>query len=324
MRSRWPTSEVVAAEGVESAWMTRYLDVSSDIARKVQSGELPVGGELLSLRALADERGTTPSTISRAYRHLAQAGVITLGERRRASVASDGVIAARRLLGTDRVFRLAGSDDPALDLVLRRAGPSVVAVGTRGSFQGLTAIWRDSADGAAIHLLHHSGTYNAPFAQALLRGREPTLIHLWRREQGLLVPPGNPRQIKAAKDLTNLRIAKREFGAGTRVLLDRMLHDAGIAPHAVAGPEADSHLEVALAVASGVADVGLGVRAAAAALALEFVPLVWEQYDVALSGESLAAAGPLIDTLRDATVRSSILELGGYDVGQAGTVRSLE
>ncbi len=324
MGNGWSGPEATTSKGVKSPRVTRYLDVSSDIARQVQSGELAAGSELLSVRALADERGTTPSTISRAYRHLAQAGVITLGERRRASIAPDGLIAAKRLLGTEQVFRLAGSDDPALDLVLRRAGRSVVAVGTRGSFQGLTALWRGSADGAAIHLLHHSGTYNAPFAQALLRGREPTLIHLWRREQGLLVPPGNPRRIKTAKDLANLRVAKREFGAGTRVLLDRMLDDAGIAPHLVAGPEADSHLEVALAVASGVADAGLGVRAAAAALALEFVPLVWEQYDVVLSGESLAGAGPLIDTLRDPAVRSSILELGGYDVRQAGAVKSLK
>jgi molybdate-binding protein len=304
--------------------MTRYLDVSSDIARLVASGELPVGSELPSLRVLADERRTTPSTIGRAYRHLAQAGVISLGERRRAIVPPDASLAAQRLLGTRQVFRLAGSDDPALDVVLRRAGRAIVAVGTRGSFQGLTALWRGSADGAAIHLLHHSGIYNAPFASALLRGRQPTLIHLWRREQGLLVPAGNPRQIEGPADLRKVRVAKREFGAGTRVLLDRMLDDAGIAPHSVAGPEAASHLEVALAVASGVADVGLGVRAAATALALDFVPLVWEEYDVALSAESLGASGPLIDALRDRTVRGSILELGGYDVDQAGIVQRLE
>lgn len=304
--------------------MTRYLEVSSDIARRVESGELAVGTEMPSVRVLADERETTASTISHAYRHLAQAGVIVLGERRRAAVAPDGPLAAGRLLGTQRDFRLAGSDDPALDVVLRHAGRAVVALGTRGSFQGLTALWRGSADGAAIHLLHHSGSYNAPFARALLRGRQPTLIHLWRREQGLLVPPGNPRRVKAAKDLLDLRVAKREFGAGTRVLLDRMLAAAGIAPHAVAGPEAGSHLEVALAVASGVADVGLGVRAAAAALDLEFVPLAWEEYDVVLSAEALASAGPLIDALHDAGVRASIVELGGYDVERAGTVERLD
>lgn len=303
--------------------MTRYLEVSSEIARLVEAGELPTGAELPSVRVLAAGRDTTPSTISRAYRHLAHAGVITQSERRRATVAADGAFAAKRLLGRERPFRLAGSDDPALDVVLRRAGRSVIAVGTRGSFQGLTALWRGTADGAAIHLLHRSGVYNVPFARALLRDRQPSLIHLWRREQGLLVPLGNPRRISEPGDLKELQVAKREFGAGTRVLLDRMLADADIAPDAVAGPVAGSHLEIALAVASGVADTGLGVRAAATALDLDFVPLVWEDYDIALGAEALGAAAPLIDALRDRTVRGSIAELGGYDVEMTGAIEIL-
>ena len=285
---------------------------------------MPGGAELPSVRVLAAERGTTPSTISRAYRHLAQAGVIIQGERRRATVAADGEFAAKRLLGSERPFRLVGSDDPALDVVLRRAGGSVVSVGTRGSFQGLTALWRGTADGAAIHLLHRSGLYNAPFARALLRDRQPCLIHLWRREQGLLVPPGNPRRITGPGDLMGLQIAKREFGAGTRVLLDRMLADADIAPAAVSGPVAGSHLEIALAVASGVADAGLGVRAAATALDLDFVSLVWENYDIVLSADALGAAGPLIDALGEGMVRASIVELGGYDVDRTGTIEILK
>jgi molybdate-binding protein len=210
-----------------------------------------------------------------------------------------------------------------LDLVLREAGRAVVTVGTRGSFQGLTAVWRGTADGAAIHLLHHSGVYNAPYASALLRGRQPTLIHLWRREQGLLVPPGNPRNITTAADLRQACVAKREFGAGTRVLLDRMLKDAHIPPDSVPGPESASHLEVALAVASGIADVGVGVRAAATALDLEFIPLVWEQYDIVLSADALGAAEPLITALRTPSVRRSITRLGGYDTQHAGEIRKL-
>ncbi len=300
--------------------MTRYLDVSSEIARRVGSGELEPGNELPSIRSLAQQRAMTVSTVSRAYRHLAHAGVITHAERRRARIGPDGVIAARRLLGAEREFRLAGSDDPALDVVLREAGRAVITVGSRGSFQGLTALWRGNADGAAIHLLHRDGTYNAPFARALLRGRQPTLIHLWRREQGLLVPHGNPLGLAAPSDLGPLRVAKREFGAGTRVLLDRLLVDGGVAPQTVAGPEAGSHMEVALAVASGVADAGLGVRAAATALDLDFIPLVWEEYDIVLAGDALGLAAPLISALRDPSVRSAITELGGYDVTLAGTV----
>lgn len=303
--------------------MTRYLDISRQIAGRVLAGELEAGAELPSIRELAHEQHTTATTVSRAYRHLADAGVIAQGDRRRARIAPEGVLAARRVLGTERDFRLAGSDDPALDLVLREAGRSIVRVGTTGSFQGLTALWRGTADGAAIHLLHRSGVYNAPYAGALLRGRQPTLIHLWRREQGLLVPPGNPNRIATAGDLRDVRVAKREFGAGTRVLLDRVLIDAGIAPQAVPGPESASHLEVALAIASGVADAGLGLRAAAAALDLDFIPLVWEQYDIALPADALGAAQPLIAALRAPAIHRSITRLGGYDLEQAGAVTTL-
>lgn len=303
--------------------MTRYLDISRQIAARVVSGELEPGAELPSIRDLARLERATASTVGRSYRHLAEAGVIARGDRRRARIAPDGLLAARHLLGATREFRLAGSDDPALDVVLREAGPAVVTVGTRGSFQGLTALWRGTADGAAIHLLHRSGVYNGPYASALLRGRQPMLIHLWRREQGLLVPPGNPNRIGAISDLRDARVAKREFGAGTRVLLDRMLGDAAIPPHSVPGPEGASHLEVALAVASGIADAGVGVRAAATALDLDFVPLVWEEYDIALSGEALGAAEPLINALRDPGVKRSITELGGYDTKRAGEISSV-
>ncbi len=303
--------------------MTRYLDIAHGIAARVDAGELEPGVELPSVRDLAGHEHTTPSTVNRAYHHLAHAGVIALGDRRRARIAPHAALAALRLLGSKREFRLAGSDDPALDLVLREAGGAVVAVGTRGSFQGLTALWRGTADGAAIHLLHRSGTYNAPYAAALLRGRQPTLIHLWRREQGLLVAPGNPENIIGAEGLRNVQLAKREMGAGTRVLLDRMLEDAEIPPHTVPGPVTSSHLEVALAVASGIASAGVGLRAAATALDLDFVPLVWEQFDIALPGNALAAAGPLIDALLDPTVRRAINELGGYDITHAGEIQAL-
>jgi molybdate-binding protein len=303
--------------------VTRYLDIARAIAARVEAGELAPGAELPSIRDLARTQNTTASTVGRAYEHLARAGVIAQAGRRRARIEPEAALAARRLLGDPREFRLAGSDDPALDLIVRHAGGDVVTVGARGSFQGLTALWRGTADGAAIHLLHHTGVYNAPYASALLRDREPALIHLWRREQGLLVAPGNPEKITGVRDLRRARVAKREFGAGTRVLLDRLLQDHDIPPHSVPGPETASHLEVALAVASGVATTGLGVRAAAAALDLDFIPLAWEEYDIVLPAASLAAAEPLIAALRNDTARHTIEELGGYDTADAGAIRPL-
>ena len=110
---------------------------------------------------------------------------------------------------------------------------------------------------------------------------------------------------------------------GTRVLLDRLLTAAGIAPASVTGLEAGSHLEVALSVASGQADASLGGRAAATALDLGFVPVCWEDFDIVLSGDALPAAEPLIFALRDPGVQTSISALGGYDISRAGSVEIL-
>jgi molybdate-binding protein len=149
------------------------------------------------------------------------------------------------------------------------------------------------------------------------------MIHLWRREQGWLTPAGNPDHITDPADLRVLQIARRPFGTGTRVLLDRLLTQAGIAPASVTGPDAASHLEVAMSVASGQADTGLAVRAAATAFDLGFVSVAWEDFDIVLSGDTLPAAEPLIAALRTPAVQSSIDALGGYDLSRAGSVEML-
>jgi molybdate-binding protein len=303
--------------------VTRYRDICAELAGRISAGELAEGAELPGVRELAHRFGTTSSTIGRAERTLADAGVILTSERRRPRVAPDGAVAARRFLNAGRVFRLAGSDDPALDILARRLGRSLQVVGSEGSFSGLRAVWQGHADGATVHLMHHTGVYNAPFAAGLLRGLRPHLIHLWSREQGLLVPPGNPRGIAKAGDLAGLRVAKRRPGAGTRVLLDRLLLADGADPDTIPGPEAGSHLEVALFVASGVVDAGLGVRSAARELDLDFVPLVSEQYDVVLTGAALDAAAPLVAALHEPALRASVTELTGYDPAAAGRVEAL-
>ncbi len=303
--------------------MATYRAVSGDIAERIASGELAAGDELPGVRSAALRYGTTTTTVARAYRHLSDAGLIEVAGRRRSRVATAGRAAASRMLAGRSILRLAGSDDPGLDIVLRGAGETVVTVGPRGSFRGLTEIWRGTAEAAAIHLRHRSGGGNVPFARAALRDRQPAIIHLWRREQGLLVPEGNPAGVSGAGDLRTLRVARREYGTGTRVLLDQLLTEAGIAPASVTGPEAATHLEVAMAIASGQADAGLGVRAAATALGLDFIPLAWEDFDIVLSGDALPAAEPLIAALRSPPVQSAVRSLGGYDVSKAGAVQVL-
>jgi putative molybdopterin biosynthesis protein len=303
--------------------MTRYREIGEELARRVLAGDLVPGDELPGIRELGRQWTTTASTASRAQRALAEAGLIELADRRRAVVAADAAFAARRFLHGNVVLRLAGSDDPALDLVVRGLGRNVVPVPADGSGAGLRAVAQGRADAAATHLLHHSGEYNAPFARALLRGRHPRLVHLWRREQGLLIPAdrAGPTSIR---ELAGRRVARRAPCTGTRVLLDRLLLDAGLDPDALRGPEFGSHLEVALAVATGIVDAGLGARSAAAALDLRFVPVTWENYDLVLPGDALDAAAPLISAVRNPAVRAAVEALGGYDTARSGEVVDLD
>lgn len=303
--------------------MTGYRVICTELAGRISSGDLRPGDELPGVRELARRWDTTPTTVSRAQRDLAAAGLLSLADRRRARVAPDAELAARRFLHAEQVFTLAGSDDPALDLVARTLAGRVRMITGPGSFAGLVAVRTGRADGAAVHLLHHTGAYNAPFAAGLLRGLDPHLVHLWRREQGLIVQPGNPTGIANIADVVARRVALRAPGTGTRVLLDRLLRQAGADPDAVRGPQLGTHLEVALAVATGAVDVGIGVRSAAADLDLQFVHLIWEDYDVALPGAALGPAAPLVTALRDEELRRTVEAVGGYDTRRSGDVSQL-
>ena len=303
--------------------MTRYREICLDLAHRIDAGELRPGDELPAVRELARRWRCTASTVSRAQRQLADTRVLELGDRRRARVGVDAVLAARHYLHGHRVLRLAGSDDPGLDLLLRHLGPAVTPVSAAGSTAGLHAVVQGRADGAAVHLLHHTGTYNAPFARALLRDRKPHLIQLWRREQGLIVRPGTAGP-RAIDELPGRRIARRRPGTGTRVLLDRLLLDDGHDPDTLRGPELGSHLEVALAVATGVVDAGLGVRSAATSLDLHFIPVRWENYDLVLPGDTLDTAAELVAALRSPTLRTAVDALTGYDTTRSGDVVDLD
>ena len=298
--------------------MPRYVELTAKLAHRIAGGELAAGSPLPSVRDLAAAEATTASTVTRAYRELAEAGVIVVTPRRSARVAPHGDVAARSLLRGGERFRLAGSDDPALSLLMARMPEAVAPVGASGSYRGLVALWSGQADGASIHLRHRDGEYNAPFARGVLAGRDPVIVHLWRREQGLVVPHGNPRSVERIADLRTLRVARRPTGTGTRTLLDRMLLDARLEPDQISGPTVELHLDVALAVATGEADAGLGLRSAATRLGLDFVPLYWEPFEIATTREQSGGVRPLLAALADATLADQISALGGYDLAGAG------
>ena len=296
--------------------MSRYLDIADGLLQAIADGELRPGAPLPSVRGLARREGTTPATAGRAYAELARAGAIVSAPRRVARVAPDGVARARARLTGARPLRLAGSDDPLLDLLVTSAGGDVERAAPSGSFGGLTALWRGQADAATLHLWHARG-YNAPYAARILAGREPVLVHLWRREQGIVVPPGNPRGIGTIEDLTRVTTALRAPGTGTRALMERLQRERRLPPDAVRGPELAGHLDVALAVAAGLADAGIAVRAAATTLGLGFVSLAWESFALALPAAEVGRAGALVSGL--AGVGREAAAMGGYDLAGAGS-----
>ena len=222
-----------------------------------------------------------------------------------------------------------GSHDLTLDLLaslLHAANPDLALSSSNvGSLGGLIALSRGEAHLAGSHLLdEESGEYNLPFVRRYLGKRRVVLINLVRREQGLIVPAGNPKGIESLDDLTGkeLVFVNRQRGSGTRVLLDYRLREAGIAPDRIRGYERDeyTHLAVAATVKAGNADAGLGILSAARAMGVDFVPLATEQFDLVIPKEFYEAdlLRPLLSLVRSGAFKTEVDGLGGYDTSTTG------
>jgi len=197
-----------------------------------------------------------------------------------------------------------------------------------GSLGGLVALRRGEAHLAGSHLLNpETGEYNVSYIHQYVPDENIMLVTLVGREQGWMVAKGNPRRVSGWADAANpdVQIVNRQRGAGTRVLLDYELGKLGITPEQVRGygREEYTHLAVAAAVASGTADAGLGIRAAARALELDFVPLAHEQYDLVIPQPYFESdlLRPLLDLLYDADFRTAVAAMPGYDVDLMGQTR---
>jgi len=178
---------------------------------------------------------------------------------------------------------------------------------------------------AGSHLLDpESGEYNLKYIKQVLPNIPVKVIVLVGRTQGLLVARGNPKQISTLKDLAreDISYVNRQSGAGTRVLLDYQLRLLGISSSSIRGYQQEeyTHLSVAAAIASGRADCGLGIAAAAQALGLDFVPLYQERYDLVIPKRYYedALLEPLIGILNDQAFKDSVASLPGYNIDQMG------
>src|SRR3954453_18076592 len=229
----------------------------------------------------------------------------------------------------DRTIVAVGSHDLVLDLAaseLRAADPRVTLASSNvGSLGGLVALRDGLCHVAGSHLLDPaSGEYTLPYVDRVLAGRDVAGVRLVHREQGLIVAPGNPLGLTGIDDLARdgLRYVNRQRGAGTRVLLDHELGRRGIAPDAIPGyaRQEPPPRAVAAAVAAGRADAGLGVKAAARAFELDFVPVTREPYDLVLDAATLEdpVTAPLWELLSDPAFRAAVEALGGYGTDEMG------
>jgi putative molybdopterin biosynthesis protein len=189
------------------------------------------------------------------------------------------------------------------------------------------ALQRGEAHLAGTHLLDpQTGDYNVSYLRRYLPGVPTVLVTLVGREQGLIVPAGNPRGLRGLADLAQpgVRFVNRQRGAGTRMLLDYELGRLGLTPDSITGYDREeyTHLAVAAAVASGAAEAGLGIHSAAAALGLAFVPLFNERYDLAVPRMFYESPllGPLFEVLHDPAFKAAVSQLAGYDPRPMGTV----
>ena len=224
-----------------------------------------------------------------------------------------------------------GSHDVTLDLIaseLRRVDPRLTLASSNvGSLGGLLALRRGEAHIAGTHLLdEETGEYNVSSVRKYVPDEDIVLVTLVHRVQGLIVSPGNPKSIQSLEDLTrgDVRFVNRQRGSGTRVLLDYLLKQQGIASEDVSGYEREefTHLAVAAAVAGGVADVGAGVLSAARALDMDFVPLSTERYDLAIPTQyyKTPLLEPVLTLIRSDEFKRKVDALGGYDTTATGDV----
>ena len=224
-----------------------------------------------------------------------------------------------------------GSHDLTLDLLADELGqryPGRRFSSTNvGSLGGLMALARGEAHCAGSHLLdEETGEYNLPYLGRVMPGLPIVVVGFVRRQQGLIVPAGNPKRISSWADLirTDVVYINRQRGAGTRVLLDYRLRQCGITPNQIQGYERQefTHLAVAASVASGAADCGLGILAAARALHLDFVPLDEERYDLIIPAAHYHSAllAPLLEIICDPGFASRVAALGGYATPDIGRV----
>ena len=220
---------------------------------------------------------------------------------------------------------LAGSHDPLLEWAVRESGCGLALLLT-GSADGLGEWAEGKALLAGIHMIGADGGYNLAAVQALSRLGDIVMLEWARREQGLVIAPGNPRNIRGLADLKRrcLRVARRQEGAGAHLLLLHLLEDARIAVKDInlLDQPCLTETDLALAVLDRKADCGVAIRAVAQRFGLAFVPLKLERFDLVMRCRDYfeSPVQRLVRFARGRAFADRAKELGGYDLSGQGEV----
>ncbi len=224
-----------------------------------------------------------------------------------------------------------GSHDNTLDVLsdlISIQHPGLVLSSSHvGSMGGLMAIKKGVCHVAGSHLLDtENGSYNLSYIEKFLPDIPVKCVHLIMREQGFIVSPGNPKEIKGFEDLIrqDVRLVNRQAGSGTRILLDYSIKKLHLNPKNINGYDNDefTHMAVAASVLAGNSDVGLGIYAAAKALGLDFIPVVTEQYDLIIPEKFFETdiIKRLLQTIRSSDFKKRVEKLGGYHTQRTGEI----
>jgi len=241
------------------------------------------------------------------------------------------VILRRSRQEIDNCIVVIGSHDISIDfladILQRNHGIRLVSANV-GSMNGLMSLKRSETHCAGIHLLDQAtGDYNISFLKKYLLEQKWMLVNIAQRQQGLIITPGNPLQIKSLYDLNRkgLRYINRQKGSGTRILLDYLLQKAKINPTSINGynREEYTHLAVAAAVKNNAADTGMGIYAVAKIMELDFIPICEESYDLCILPDLLGQQklDILLSTINGDEFRKNLQRAGGYNTSSTGNIK---
>lgn len=221
-----------------------------------------------------------------------------------------------------------GSQDSLLELAIRESG-SGLALLAEGSQAGLDRLLRNEVAIAALHLhaTPDDDAANLVAIRAEAALHDAVVINFARREQGLLLAPGNPMGIDGLASAIGrgARFAQRQRGAGAQLLLQSLLERAGVASGKMVAADGvcATGQDLALAIRNGRADCGIAARAIATAFGLEFLPLVWEHVDLVMRRRSYfePQTQKLLGWMHGPDMAARAKEFGGYDLSMSGAVR---